>query len=121
MTEVNVRRAATREDLNALHALRWQVFVEEQGVPPELESDEFDETACLALAWADGAASAPGGARCSTRGGPRRRMPSAPTSAGRASAAGAAILETPPPPGAVEVTSTPAYVLAFHLRTARGG
>ncbi len=56
MPEVSVRRAATPEDLDALHALRWQVFVEEQGVPPELESDELDATACLALAWAEGAA-----------------------------------------------------------------
>lgn len=56
MPEVSVRRAATPQDLDALHALRWQVFVEEQGVPPELESDELDESACQALAWADGAA-----------------------------------------------------------------
>ena len=51
-----MRRATSAEDLDALHALRWQVFVEEQGVPPELESDELDETACQALAWADGGA-----------------------------------------------------------------
>ena len=56
MPEVTVRRAQSAEDLQALHALRWQVFVEEQGVPPELESDELDETACQALAFIDGAA-----------------------------------------------------------------
>ena len=56
MPEVTVRRALSAEDLQALHALRWQVFVEEQGVPPELESDELDETACQALAFIDGAA-----------------------------------------------------------------
>ena len=56
MPDVSVRRATTSDDLVALHALRWEVFVEEQGVPPELESDELDETACQALAWADGAA-----------------------------------------------------------------
>ena len=56
LPEVTVRRATSAEDLDALHALRWQVFVEEQGVPPELESDELDETACQALAWADGGA-----------------------------------------------------------------
>lgn len=56
LAEVTVQRAITTEDLDALHALRWQVFVEEQGVPPELESDELDEAACQAVAWADGAA-----------------------------------------------------------------
>ena len=56
MPEVTVRRAQSAEDLQALHALRWQVFVEEQGVPPELESDELDETACQALAYVDGSA-----------------------------------------------------------------
>ncbi|MDE2901369.1 MAG: GNAT family N-acetyltransferase [Chloroflexota bacterium] len=54
MPEVTVRRATSTRDLDALHALRWQVFVEEQGVPPEMESDELDETACQALAWSDG-------------------------------------------------------------------
>ena len=56
MPEVTVRRALSAEDLQALHALRWQVFVEEQGVPPELESDELDETACQAIAYMDGSA-----------------------------------------------------------------
>ena len=60
MPEVTVRRALSAEDLQALHALRWQVFVEEQGVPPELESDELDETACQALAFVDGAAAGTG-------------------------------------------------------------
>ena len=60
MPEVTVRRAQSAEDLEALHALRWQVFVEEQGVPPELESDELDETACQALAFVDGAAAGTG-------------------------------------------------------------
>ncbi len=54
MAEVTVRRAESANDLQALHALRWQVFVEEQDVPPELESDELDETACHALAFMDG-------------------------------------------------------------------
>ena len=54
LPEVTVRRATSTRDLDALHALRWQVFVEEQGVPPEMESDELDETACQALAWSDG-------------------------------------------------------------------
>ncbi len=56
MPEVTVRRALSAEDLQALHALRWQVFVEEQGVPPELESDELDETASQAIAYMDGSA-----------------------------------------------------------------
>ena len=60
MPEVTVLRARSAEDLQALHALRWQVFVEEQGVPPELESDELDETACHALAYVDGSAAGTG-------------------------------------------------------------
>lgn len=60
MTEVTVRRAQSADDLQALHALRWQVFVEEQGVPPELESDELDETACQALAFLNGLVSGTG-------------------------------------------------------------
>ena len=50
-----MRRAVTPQDMDALHALRWRVFVEEQGVPPELESDELDATAYQAIAALDGA------------------------------------------------------------------
>ena len=60
LAEVTVRRAQSADDLHALHALRWQVFVEEQGVPPELESDELDETACQALAFMDGSVAGTG-------------------------------------------------------------
>lgn len=54
MPDVTVRRATTPLDMDALHVLRRQVFVQEQGVPPEMESDELDETACQAIALVDG-------------------------------------------------------------------
>jgi ElaA protein len=41
---LTVRRADTRDDVEACLRLRWTVFVEEQGVPPSLEVDEHDST-----------------------------------------------------------------------------
>ena len=37
--------ATTPEELKDMFALRIEVFVQEQGVPPELELDEFDRSA----------------------------------------------------------------------------
>ena len=48
-----VESAAERE---AIRALRQRVFVEEQGVPPELEYDALDETADHVLALDDAGA-----------------------------------------------------------------
>jgi predicted GNAT family N-acyltransferase len=41
------------EDWSAIAALRTRVFVEEQGVPPELEQDDADATAVHALSRDD--------------------------------------------------------------------
>lgn len=46
-----VRRAESRQDLERVYSIRHQVFVEEQGVPAELECDEYDQSALHWLAW----------------------------------------------------------------------
>jgi predicted GNAT family N-acyltransferase len=46
-------RLATAEDLPAALALRQEVFVVEQGVPPELELDELDAVADHAVGLLD--------------------------------------------------------------------
>ena len=53
MAEIIVRRAADSE-LAELLELRREVFVREQGVPPEMEHDELDITAIHAVARSDG-------------------------------------------------------------------
>lgn len=50
MTDIIVRQATTKEEHAALRKLRHQVFVREQGVPPELEVDELDAVAHHAIA-----------------------------------------------------------------------
>jgi predicted GNAT family N-acyltransferase len=47
---LTVRQAVGEEDRAACFAVRREVFVEEQGVPPELEYDSYDETAVHVLA-----------------------------------------------------------------------
>lgn len=49
-----VVRLATQQDLPAVFALRYQVFVLGQAVPEEMERDELDAAADHAVAW-DGA------------------------------------------------------------------
>ena len=39
------REAATPADMEAAKSVRFSVFVEEQGVPPEIEMDEYDSEA----------------------------------------------------------------------------
>jgi predicted GNAT family N-acyltransferase len=51
---VDVHLAGAGE-LPAARAVRWRVFVEEQGVPADLEYDEHDEGAAHAVAVLDGA------------------------------------------------------------------
>jgi predicted GNAT family N-acyltransferase len=53
-------RLAAPDDLPALHALRHEVFVVGQGVPPDLERDEHDATADHVVAVRDGALLATG-------------------------------------------------------------
>jgi predicted GNAT family N-acyltransferase len=42
-------QAASEEDMQAAKDVRRRVFVEEQGVPPEIEMDEYDEGAIHVL------------------------------------------------------------------------
>mgnify|MGYP001194819316 CR=1 FL=1 len=51
MNEVLVKRASTPEEMAHVLAIRQQVFVQEQGVPSELEMDEQDSLALHSLAW----------------------------------------------------------------------
>ena len=60
MTHLSVRRAESEHDMAGLRALRLEVFVEEQGVPRELELDALDETAIHAVATEGGAVVATG-------------------------------------------------------------
>ncbi len=50
MNEVRIRLAHWQRDAEALKALRWAVFVEEQGVPADLEWDDQDAGALHLLA-----------------------------------------------------------------------
>ena len=52
MGEVLIKRARTEQDMAGLRALRLKVFVEEQGVPEELELDALDGIAIHAIAMA---------------------------------------------------------------------
>ncbi len=47
-------KIASEQERQAVFALRYEVFVNEQGVPPEIELDREDETALHILAEEDG-------------------------------------------------------------------
>ncbi len=49
-------RIARGNDIEKIYALRYEVFVNEQGVPPEIELDEEDEHATHIIAKENGAA-----------------------------------------------------------------
>ncbi len=55
MAEVIVKQAITEAEMAALRALRMAVFIEEQGVPEELETDALDALAYHAVACVDDA------------------------------------------------------------------
>ena len=55
MAEVIVKQAITKAEMAALRALRMAVFIEEQGVPEELEIDALDALAYHAVACVDDA------------------------------------------------------------------
>jgi len=50
-----VKRLDSEAEAEAVRLLRARVFVDEQGVPPEIESDEFDAAAFHAVAYKSGA------------------------------------------------------------------
>jgi predicted GNAT family N-acyltransferase len=51
---ISIRPADWHADREILKALREKVFVDEQGVPPDLEWDEFDPLSWHVVATADG-------------------------------------------------------------------
>lgn len=57
-----VRAASWHEDIQALREIRQAVFIREQGVPPELEWDEFDVN-CIHVLASDSANNPVGTAR----------------------------------------------------------
>jgi predicted GNAT family N-acyltransferase len=55
-----VKTATWPDDAATLKAIRFEVFVEEQGVPAESEIDDNDPLSIHAIAWSDGQAAACG-------------------------------------------------------------
>lgn len=51
--QISFQRVNTQEDMEAAWSIRYQVFVEEQGVPVSLERDEWDDRAYHLLARVD--------------------------------------------------------------------
>ena len=51
---LTVKKLDSQQEKEAIHILRAEVFINEQGVPPELEMDEFDSSAIHAVAYASG-------------------------------------------------------------------
>ena len=49
-----VKKLESPEETEAVRILRMRVFVNEQGVPPEVETDEFDDVAIHAVAYKSG-------------------------------------------------------------------
>ncbi len=57
---LHVKTATWQDDHSTLKAIRFEVFVEEQGVPASEEVDRFDPISIHAIAWIDGHAAACG-------------------------------------------------------------
>jgi tRNA(adenine34) deaminase len=57
---LHVKTATWQDDHSTLKAIRLEVFVEEQGVPENVEIDRFDPISIHAIAWVDGQAAACG-------------------------------------------------------------
>jgi tRNA(adenine34) deaminase len=57
---MEVKTATWQDDQSTLKAIRFEVFVEEQGVPTAEEIDRFDPLSIHAIAWIDGQAAACG-------------------------------------------------------------
>lgn len=49
-----VKKLKSSQETEAVRLLRMRVFVDEQGVPPEVEMDEFDDVAIHAIAYKSG-------------------------------------------------------------------
>ena len=51
---LTVKKLDSQIEKEAISILRTEVFINEQGVPPELEMDEFDDSAIHAVAYHSG-------------------------------------------------------------------
>ncbi len=60
LQSLTIKPVESAWEMEAAHALRRQVFVEEQGVPMDLEVDDLDATAFHAIATRDGVVVATG-------------------------------------------------------------
>ena len=49
-----VKHLTSTQETESIRLLRTRVFVDEQGVSPQLENDEFDDVAIHAVAYRDG-------------------------------------------------------------------
>lgn len=50
---VEIYKVKDKAGMDLVHEIRREVFIEEQGVPEELEMDEFDQDAVHVLAYVD--------------------------------------------------------------------
>lgn len=57
---LRIKPVESAQEMEAAHALRRQVFVEEQGVPADMEVDDMDATAFHVIATQDGVVVATG-------------------------------------------------------------
>jgi predicted GNAT family N-acyltransferase len=56
LASVCIKTASFTADIELIYALRKAVFIDEQGVPADLEMDELDSISRHVLAWKDGLA-----------------------------------------------------------------
>lgn len=56
MAKISIRTSSFAAEAELIYSLRKAVFVDEQGVPAELEMDELDPVCQHVLAWRDGIA-----------------------------------------------------------------
>lgn len=56
MASIDIRAASFATDVELIFSLRKTVFIDEQGVPEEIEMDELDPVCQHVVAWRDGVA-----------------------------------------------------------------
>ncbi len=51
---IEIHKVKDKKEMDLIHEIRREVFINEQGVPEELEMDELDQKAVHVLAYVDG-------------------------------------------------------------------
>lgn len=51
---IEIHKVKDKKEMDLVHEIRREVFINEQGVPEELEMDELDQEAVHVLAYVDG-------------------------------------------------------------------